>query len=237
MLKCLFCSVDLKSKHAKKFCGRSCAAKYNNTRREINPKCWDHLRTLKICKQCNIPYKKDRKSKYCTDSCKNESRIIKLRAKSKGLPCKAPWEGAYYYLVLSKDNRNRVYIYKDSQYIIGTSYARYLMSIHLGRLLERDEDVDHINNDKTDDRIENLQILSHLKNCTKHSVEVLKGRLVMELLCPCGVKFIREKRNVRLNNIDNKIFAYCSKSCAGMYNINKNEYSTILLREFKTFSK
>lgn len=48
------------------------------------------------------------------------------------------------------------------------SYARWLMQEHLGRELTSDEHVDHINEDPTDDRIENLQILTCKENNQKH---------------------------------------------------------------------
>lgn len=48
-----------------------------------------------------------------------------------------------------------------------TSFARYLMSTKLGRYLEKDEEVDHINNNKIDDRISNLQVLTKSENIQK----------------------------------------------------------------------
>ena len=53
-------------------------------------------------------------------------------------------------------------------------YARALMANKIGRLLTRSEHVHHINGDKMDDRIENLQILSPSEH----------GRLH----CPPGIK-------------------------------------------------
>jgi hypothetical protein len=45
------------------------------------------------------------------------------------------------------------------------AWAKYLMCLHLGRMLDPNtETVDHINDDKTDDRIENLQLLTRNEN-------------------------------------------------------------------------
>ncbi len=51
-----------------------------------------------------------------------------------------------------------------------TAYARYLVSVREGRYLAADEEVDHINNDKKDDSLENLQILSKAENLRKQRI-------------------------------------------------------------------
>lgn len=56
-----------------------------------------------------------------------------------------------------------------------TAYARYLMSVKLGRYLDKTETVDHINEDKSDDRIDNLQILSNADNIKKHAKHVARA--------------------------------------------------------------
>ena len=66
------------------------------------------------------------------------------------------------------------------------SYARYLMSLHMGRELTDNEEVDHIDDDCTNDVIENLQILTPAQNREKQNRLRLQ-RSIVTLTCPeCG---------------------------------------------------
>ena len=88
------------------------------------------------------------------------------------------------------------------------SYARYLMSCHLNRILGKDEEVDHIDGDKMNDVVSNYQILSKADNIRKS--RPLKK--TMQLLCPiCGGLFIRAT-----NRVKHKINQTCSRKCGGI---------------------
>jgi len=90
------------------------------------------------------------------------------------------------------------------------SYARYLMSVELGRCLLSEEHVDHIDDDRLNDTIDNLQILSPAENTRKG-----KKRTMVQLQCDqCGKQFERRKGNDPASK--GYARAFCSRRCLGV---------------------
>lgn len=131
---------------------------------------------------------------------------------AKILPSKKPYE---HYIVygpsLSKSESRRVVVLvdKETKKKTSTSYARYLMSTHIGRMLTKEEKVDHINNDKLDDRIENFQILTHSENLRKST----NGQKFVQYPCArCGaIKTVRKGLDYGYLK---RGYAYCSRICS-----------------------
>jgi hypothetical protein len=101
------------------------------------------------------------------------------------------------------------------------SYPRFLMEKHLNRKLEDWEHVDHINEDHTDDGIENLQLRVQSENNIK-SVEHRRtlGLLYPEwydFICPfCKIESRIKYRQYMKNQVwAGKAGPYCSRRCAG----------------------
>lgn len=73
------------------------------------------------------------------------------------------------------------------------SYAKYLWISANNKEVPVGYEVDHINGNGKDDRIENLQIITKYDNIIKEKVQNNKiGKLVVDLVCPiCGQTFTK----------------------------------------------
>ena len=112
-----------------------------------------------------------------------------------------------------KDGRKYLKIWYSNGKQTTMSYPKYLMEQHLGRKLLPDETVDHINRDFTDDRIENLRIVSR----SQHGEDDAKRVKPVEVHCIwCNEKFYRIGSQIRHNSDSGHAGPFC-KSCAGKY--------------------
>ena len=57
------------------------------------------------------------------------------------------------YIVVNPEGRRTLILFNSSDDRTSTQYARYLLAVKLGRFLNDDEQVDHKDNDKTNDNI------------------------------------------------------------------------------------
>ena len=127
-------------------------------------------------------------------------------------PYKSDFKSAY--CCKNKEPRRVVSLIREDGSRTSTSYARYLMSCHLGRYLKDEEHVDHINENQLDDKIANLQILSPKENQNKSHK---KGRKYLKMVCPvCGDVFEKEKRQTNLGKGEKySNYQTCSRFCGG----------------------
>lgn len=117
-----------------------------------------------------------------------------------------------------KDNRMHVVIVHDDGTKTTKSYPRVIMEEHLGRPLLPRETVDHINNDCTDNRIENLQLLSLSENNRKEMSRPERKRKEYKFICPCcGKESVKYLNQVSGNLKKGKRGPYCSRKCAGRH--------------------
>lgn len=111
-------------------------------------------------------------------------------------------------------NRKMIVLSFESGKRTSMNYARYLMERYLNRKLDKNEHVDHINGDNSDDRIENLQLMFPLTNVQKHH-GVEGDPEVYHFLCRgCSkmavMPFWRYREHLKKNTKPK----FCSRACA-----------------------
>ena len=112
------------------------------------------------------------------------------------------------YVNINKEPRRVATLRKPDGTMISMSYAKYLYTSYYKCDINKDDNIDHINGNKLDDRIENLQVISGKYNRQKDH----KKKEMLMLICPvCGKEFLYEKRN--LSSHSNPC---CSRKCGGI---------------------
>ena len=112
------------------------------------------------------------------------------------------------YVNINKEPRRVATLRKPNKEMHSMSYAKYLYTSYYKCDVPEGDEVDHINNDKMDDRIENLQVISKKENIKKGKNE----KEEIELICPvCGTKFLFEKHNLSTHKNP-----CCSRRCGGI---------------------
>lgn len=89
---------------------------------------------------------------------------------------------------------------------------RLIMEKHLGRTLNKSEHIHHKNGKKTDNRIDNLVLVTNSEHGKIHG----KNRITRKVsfICPtCNKKFQREERYVRMKKILGQKNFFCSERC------------------------
>ncbi|MGQ1358361.1 HNH endonuclease signature motif containing protein (plasmid) [Acinetobacter baumannii] len=116
------------------------------------------------------------------------------------------------YLRTTKSGRKLVDLVNSNKDRTTISYARYLMCVKVGYIISSDLEVDHIDGDRTNDELSNLQILS--KESHRKKTALSKTRSVTTLICPqCGKEFERFTNLIKKGSNPK-----CSRRCNALYN-------------------
>ncbi len=112
------------------------------------------------------------------------------------------------YISTNKEPRRVATLRKQDGTMTSMAYAKYLYTSFYECDVANGDQVDHINGDRMDDRIENLQVISqHYNNAKDKPVKVL-----VERICPvCGEKFLFYRRNLPF-----RPNPCCSRRCGGI---------------------
>lgn len=133
-----------------------------------------------------------------------------------------PYSDLFLYGILrlhKSSSRRTVLLYnpiiKETLFI---PYSRYLYTVITNKLVPEGYEVDHIDNDFTNDDPKNLQLLTRKENYQKyrkHYTENIQKNYYIELTCNnCHKKFSKQKARVEKENFANQ---YCCKQCETEY--------------------
>jgi len=141
------------------------------------------------------------------------------------------------YLNTNKENRKTLTLYNSHGDRSSTQYARYLLAVSLGRFLTEQEHVDHIDNDKTNDSLENLRVVSIKENNLKESKR--RGKIVVEIRCPVfRTHFMKRKGVTQATKALKGKITCCSKECSnGLKTIKVDQELRELISEESIISE
>lgn len=180
--------------------------------RFCSAKCARGFSSLAKREEINERVRKTLKAKY-------ESGEIKPRSTHTNNLADHPFSEYYLYVSLDKKRGRKIAILINGKLRMTMLLSRYLMSISLGRILSPDETVDHIDGDKANDSLDNLQILSRRENiikwhkqneCNCEQGHSFKKELVCEI---CETSFFKSIKFIEYRlKTQKRIF--CSKECS-----------------------
>lgn len=152
------------------------------------------------------------------------------------------WYDKYCIRVNKSDGRKHISLSGYKKHMT-TSYARYLYAVHLCIMIPDNLHVDHINNDPTDDRIDNYQLLTPNENTKKandhkihlsqnfnkkyiehinnHYYHFEKFRFIpntceVESECDyCGKTYTRHIYRIKYKIDKGQVKQYCTRNCYG----------------------
>lgn len=123
--------------------------------------------------------------------------------------------------ISNQDGRKRI-VMSDGTKKKTRQLAKVLLEIKLGRLLIDDETVDHIDEDKTNDDIGNLQLLSKSKNSSKSALKVIYP--IVNCVW-CNSEF-----RLKAGQMRKESGPFCSNKCSGSFGAAKQNGRSEILR-------
>lgn len=125
-----------------------------------------------------------------------------------------------------QDSCKQITIQKIDGKITSKQYAKVLLEVKLGRCLGRDDTVDHIDGNSTNDSIDNLQLLDRAANSAE-SVKRVKRIIGNCVYCNKEFELSRNQIKGRAGQAG----PFCSRRCKGTYGTDiQNGHTNALQR-------
>ncbi len=121
----------------------------------------------------------------------------------------------------NRENRKFVVYKDDDGNYHSMSYARYLVEQNLGRELLPSEDVHHKDGNKTNDILDNLEVVNSIEHRKHHAAKYTD---TYEICAECGKMFlVTAKQHARKTSNSNRGHGkaneyFCSRHCSGKHN-------------------
>ena len=130
---------------------------------------------MMICKHCGKNFKRVRTEQvFCSKSCASHRKGSIRKGKKTG-----PQRGRKYAKRMDKDGYIRIYAgnhpFADGRLMILEHIA--VMEVAIGRRISKEEVVHHKNHQRSDNRLENLEIMTRSQHCKLHGMQsILRTR-------------------------------------------------------------
>lgn len=119
------------------------------------------------------------------------------------------------YLTTTSEGRKSITLVRNDGFVTSVSYARYIMATHVGYYIPDGFEVDHKDNDRTNDDINNLQLLTPEQNRLKQALRAEEEKEYRGYECAyCGISFLITFSEAKKRMSQGVVYAFCGRSCA-----------------------
>jgi hypothetical protein len=128
---------------------------------------------MSVCPICTSEFQPKRRGQvFCSVTCRQKNNGTGRRGQRTGL------RSTPYKTRLTKDGYLRMYAAKHPFAASRKEMHVHdmVMELHLGRRLRPEECVHHLNGCKTDNRLENLQVMLHADHSSEHMTEIVRTK-------------------------------------------------------------
>lgn len=177
------------------------------------------LKSIPQPEQFTIEYRSEKKKERLENLKKEINKRTSIRLLNRKQPkteAKFPYDDYWLYRPVLHKKEGRYYAHLKLKSNLNECkirlYSKYLMEVHLGKFISRNTHVDHIDDNKNNDRTDNFQLLTPTENRRKQEEKNIR-ELHTEVTCSninCNKVFRKRFKAIKKTN-------FCSKACVSKY--------------------